>query len=252
MDAFDRGSYERDGFVMLRGLFPGGALRRFEDRFVELASGARVAPEGMVVMQDVMVARGVVAPASRIHGVNKILSFEDDPVLFGYALDSALLDAVRMLIGPDVVTISTNVFNKPPGIDGRHPLHQDLRYFSLRPPGKIVGTWTALSRCTRENGCLALVPGSHRRELLPHGTPGWEHVNSGFFAAEGVDRTDRVHVEMEPGDTLLFHPLLVHGSGRNTTDGFRRAISTHYASAACGRPSGRSARELVVRHIPPS
>ena len=40
---------------------------------------------------------------------------------------------------------------------------------------------------------------------------------------------------MAPGDTLLFHPLLVHGSGRNRSDGFRRAISTHYASADCDR-----------------
>jgi phytanoyl-CoA hydroxylase len=250
MDASERSRYESQGFLLLRGLFEADALRRFEDRFVELASGARPAPAGMVVMQDVMVARGVVEPASRIHGVNKILSFEDDPVLFEYALDPALLAAVRALVGPDLMTISTNVFNKPPGIDGRHPLHQDLRYFSLRPPESIVATWTALSRCTRENGCLAVVPGSHQGPLLRHGDPDWEHVNHGFFAADGVDLADRVHFEMEPGDTLLFHPLLLHGSGRNTTDGFRRAISAHFASTDCKRPTGRSARALVVRNIP--
>jgi phytanoyl-CoA hydroxylase len=247
-----RGRYERDGFVCLPGLFGAEALARFEARFVDLASGAVRAPDGMVVMQDVMVARGVVEPASRVHGVNKILSFEADPVLFEYALAPALVAAVRALIGPEVMTISTNVFNKPPGIDGRHPLHQDLRYFRLRPPESIVGTWTAISRCTRENGCLAVLPGSHRSPLLRHAEPAWEHVNSGFFAAEGVDSAARVHLEMEPGDTLLFHPLLVHGSGRNTTDGFRRAISAHYASAACVRPAGRSARPLVVRHVPPA
>jgi len=250
MDASERGRYERDGFVVLRGLFARHALRTFEDRFVELASGTRSAPSGMVVMRDVMVARGIVEPASRVHGVNKILGLENDAELFAYALDSDLLCAVRALIGPEVMTISTNVFNKPPGIDGRHPLHQDLRDFGLRPPENIVGTWTAISACTRENGCLAVVPGSHRGGLLRHGVPDWEHVNAGFFAAEGVDGTDRVHVEMDPGDTLLFHPLLVHGSGRNTTDGFRRAISTHYASTACERPAGRSARAPVVRHIP--
>ena len=40
---------------------------------------------------------------------------------------------------------------------------------------------------------------------------------------------ERVHVEMAPGDTILFHSLLIHGSGRNKTDRFRRAISVHYA-----------------------
>ena len=38
---------------------------------------------------------------------------------------------------------------------------------------------------------------------------------------------------MEPGDTAFFHPLLLHGSGRNRSAGFRRAISAHYASPSC-------------------
>ena len=38
---------------------------------------------------------------------------------------------------------------------------------------------------------------------------------------------------MEPVDTVLFHPLLLHGSGSNRSGGFRRAISGHYASAEC-------------------
>ena len=41
---------------------------------------------------------------------------------------------------------------------------------------------------------------------------------------------ERVHLEMEPGDTVFFHPVLLHGSGRNRTQGFRRAISAHYTS----------------------
>ncbi|KAM5235008.1 phytanoyl-CoA dioxygenase, peroxisomal isoform 2-T2 [Ctenodactylus gundi] len=43
----------------------------------------------------------------------------------------------------------------------------------------------------------------------------------------------RVHLVMEKGDTVFFHPLLIHGSGRNRTQGFRKAISCHYASADC-------------------
>jgi phytanoyl-CoA hydroxylase len=42
-----------------------------------------------------------------------------------------------------------------------------------------------------------------------------------------------VHLEMEPGDTVFFHPLLIHGSGMNRTNGFRKAISCHYAASEC-------------------
>jgi phytanoyl-CoA hydroxylase len=126
------------------------------------------------------------------------------------------------------------LINKPPGVDGRHPLHQDLLYFPFRPADAIVATWTALDRCTRDNGCLVVVPGSHRGGLVEHGRPEWEWVNFLYVGAKGVGPdTQRVHLEMEPGDTVFFHPLLLHGSGQNRTRGFRRAISCHYASATC-------------------
>ena len=58
-------------------------------------------------------------------------------MLWEYAVDPALLEAAQSLLGPELFTISTNVFNKPPGLDGRHPFHQDLRYFALRPAEEV-------------------------------------------------------------------------------------------------------------------
>jgi phytanoyl-CoA hydroxylase len=241
--------YWDEGFVVLPGLIDRRALARWEDRFVDLALGRVAAPETLVIMRDIMVVKGIVEPETPLHGVNKLLSFEEDPVLFEYCEQPELLAAVRSLIGAELRTISTNVFNKPPGVDGRHPFHQDLRYFALRPADKIVATWTAMSPMTRRNGCLAVIPGSHRGGPRSHGEPDWEHVNSGFFAAEDPDLEARVHLEMQPGDTLLFHPLLLHGSGRNRSPNFRRAISAHYASAECERPEGPRRRQPVMRRI---
>jgi phytanoyl-CoA hydroxylase len=242
--------YREQGYLLLPRLFAPEALARLEARFLEIAGGSVAPPENLVVMQDVMVAKGPVEVADPVHGVNKILSFENDPELFAYALDPGLLEAIRTLIGPRVQTISSNIFNKPPEVDGRHPLHQDLRYFALRPSDGIVGSWTAISRIDRENGCLAIIPGSHRFGLLPHEAPDWEFVNSGFVGVSGVDSGSRVHMAMEPGDTLLIHPLLIHGSGTNRSADCRRAISVHYASRTCKRPPGKRKRVPVMRSIP--
>ncbi len=242
--------YARDGYLLLRALIAREKLARFNARFEDLVLGRAARSGQMVVMDDVMVVRGEVTPVTPLHRVNKILSFEDDPVLFAYAEDPRLLAVVRSLIGAQLRTISTNIFNKPPGVDGRHPLHQDLRYFAIRPADGIVAAWTAIDPCNRDNGCLAVLPGSHLAGLHRHGNPDWEHVNHGFFAADDIDPTARVHIAMEPGDTLLFHPLLVHGSGHNRSEGFRRAISVHYASADCRRPDGPPKRDPVVRRIP--
>jgi phytanoyl-CoA hydroxylase len=182
-----------------------------------------------------MVARGAVSPKDRAEAIAKIQDFQSDEVLFdGYAKSPRLLDCVMEFTGPDIKSIHTMLINKPPGVDGRHPAHQDLLYFPFRPAAAIVATWTALDPCTRENGCLTVLPGTHKGELLPHQNMEWEYVNFGYFGATRVDSLEqRVHLEMQPGDTVFFHPLLLHGSGRNRSNGFRRAISAHYASAAC-------------------
>ena len=228
--------YRRQGYLLLPGLIPEPRLVAYEERFVALAGGeAAPAPE-MKIMHDVMVVKGAVAPDTPLHGVNKLINFEDDAALYGYTLEPGLLGAVRSLIGDNLYSISTNVFNKPPGVDGRHPLHQDLRYFRIRPADRIIGSWTAFGETHRENGCLAVIPGSHKGPLLDHGNPDWEFVNAGFFGIEQEGLGERMHLPMAPGDTLLFHPLLIHGSGHNRSRSFRRAISSHYATADCESP----------------
>ncbi len=247
------GSFRESGYVLLRELVDAEARTRYEQRFVELVETGEHPPD-MVVMRDVMVVKGVVQPETPLHAVNKILNFESDPVLFDYARYARLLAIARELVheppNAPVHVISTNVFNKPPGVDGRHPLHQDLRYFRLRPPEGIVAAWTALSTCSRESGCLAVLPGSHQGRFHEHGDPDWEHVNAAFYGIEGVDTQARVHLEMEPGDTVFFHPLLIHGSGRNRSPGFRRAISAHYASPRCRTPDRDWKSGPHVRLIP--
>jgi phytanoyl-CoA hydroxylase len=156
---------------------------------------------------------------------------------------------VQSLIGDKIYSLTSNVFNKPPRVDGKHPLHQDIRYFSMRPASAIVASWTAMLPTSRANGCLAVIPGSHRQGVLTHGTPDWDYLNHGFFGIEDVDLGRRQHVEMQPGDTLLFHPLLIHGSGRNRTEEFRRSISVHYASANCESPKGDWRIKPQVRRI---
>lgn len=242
LDAEQRRLYAEQGYLVLRGLFDEVEMKPWLERFLQVVNEEVAPAEGMLVMRDVMVAKGAVRPGSRAEAVAKIQDFQNDPVLFGgYARNEKLLDVVRCVTGPDVKSIHTMLINKPPHVDGRHPLHQDLLYFPFRPAERIVATWTALERCTRENGCLVVVPGSHRGELREHGDPDWEWVNFAYWGAKDAGpHPERVHLEMEPGDTVIFHPLLLHGSGRNRTEGFRRAISAHYASAECRYMEGAS------------
>ncbi|MCE2406145.1 MAG: phytanoyl-CoA dioxygenase family protein [Pseudomonadales bacterium] len=230
-------AYRQDGYLLVRKLIAEDELERWTSRFVDVVNGNLRQARGMVLMKDVMVAKGAVVPTDALFGVNKLLNFEDDPEFYSYVEHPNLIAVVNDLIGNDLYSLVTNVFNKPPEVDGRHPLHQDLRYFRMRPPEKIVAAWTAISKCTRDNGCLAVVPKSHLLGALDHRLPDWEFVNYAFYGIKETAGLERVHIEMEPGDTVFFHPLLVHGSGRNLTNECRRSISTHYASHACESPA---------------
>ncbi len=226
--------YHEQGYAVVPGLFDEQSLARWRDRLDAVVSGEVEPSEGMLVMEDVMVAKGVVTPRAPSEAIAKIQDFENDEILYSYVEDDRLLDSLESFIGHDIFSIHTMLINKPPGVDGRHPLHQDLLYFPFRPADKIIATWTALEPVTRENGCLVVIPGSHRGELLEHENVDWEFVNGGYWGARGVDPGgERVHLEMDAGDTVFFHPILIHGSGRNRSDGPRRAISAHYGSMQC-------------------
>lgn len=92
-----------------------------------------------------------------------------------------------------------------------------------------------MEKINRQNGCLVVIPGSHKGEFLKHDYPKWDLVNKMYYGIQDIDvsKANLVHLEMEKGDTVFFHPILIHGSGANRTEGFRKAISCHYAASEC-------------------
>ncbi len=92
-----------------------------------------------------------------------------------------------------------------------------------------------MERIDGANGCLFAHPGSHQDGALHrHEYPDWEDgVNKMYHGVRGMDEAQRVELHMDRGDTVFFHPLMVHGSGPNRTDRFRKAISCHFASSDC-------------------
>ena len=225
--------YWRDGYLVQRQLVPQEMIDDLNQRFADIADSTIAQAPNMQIARNVEVAKGFVTPRTPAHGIAKVNFVNGDPVMSRYAHYEPIIDQVAELIGEDLIALNSMYLNKPSDVDGRHPLHQDLLYFPLRPANRIVGVWTALDAAVRENGCLVVLPGTHAGGLLEHDYPDWEHRNFLFLGAKGIDADQRVHLEMDPGDTVFFHPLLVHGSGYNRTGGLRRAVAVHYASAHC-------------------
>ena len=119
--------YNEEGFLLLPELVPDNILAKLNEQFLDIVNGYHPCSGAMKIMRDVMVVKGVVEPQTPVHGVNKLFCLEDDPVLSGYAAFPGLLSCVQSLIGNEIYSLTSNVFNKPPQVDGNHPLHQDIR-----------------------------------------------------------------------------------------------------------------------------
>nr|XP_046153281.1 phytanoyl-CoA dioxygenase, peroxisomal-like [Oncorhynchus gorbuscha] len=228
-------SYEEDGFLLIKGLVSVEDIDRFRVAFERICRREVQVP-GLVVMRDVSIAKSEFVPNQK--AISKLQDFQEEPELFRYCGLPQILNYVECFTGPNIMAMHTMLINKPPDTGNktsRHPMHQDLHYFPFRPADRIVCSWTAMEKIHRQNGCLVVLPGSHHGTLKEHDYPEWEGgVNKMYHGVRDHDPNHpRVHLEMEKGDTVFFHPLLIHGSGMNQTQGFRKAISCHYASADC-------------------
>lgn len=227
--------YEENGFLVIKNLVPKENLERYRKRFEQICRREVMVP-GITVMRDIAIAKSEFVPDQK--AVTKIQAWHMDEVLWEYCCLPQIVDYVECFLGPDVVAMHTMLINKPPDpgkLSSRHPMHQDLYYFPFRPADRIVCAWTAMEKVNRDNGCLVVLPGTHKGQLLQHDYPEWEGGVNKMYHGVRDYRADhpRVHLVMEPGDTVFFHPLLIHGSGANRTQGFRKAISCHYCTGQC-------------------
>ena len=105
-----------------------------------------------------------------------------DDEFLALARDTDILDLVEQLIGPDVILWGCQSFCKPGGDGMEVPWHQDGHYWPIRPLATCTA-WVAIDDSTVENGCLRVVPGSHKNKQLleqPASTNGNGGISGGI------------------------------------------------------------------------
>ena len=162
--------------------------------------------------------------------------------------DSTLLDAVEDLIGPDILCWNTIFWIKEVGSQSFVSWHQDLRYWGL-DTNDLVSVWLALSPATLESGCMHVLPGSHKGDLLPHNDEYQQDnlLTRGQEIAVKVDETKTVAMPLEPGEISLHNVRLAHASGPNCSNDRRIGISLHYMPTHTKQTVGEWDTAALVR-----
>ena len=168
-----------------------------------------------------------VPPAVKQDYVRRFMGFVDhDDRLRGPATKPELLDLMRTLVDGEPDMFQDMALVKPPGRGREKPWHQDKAYFEVSLDAPAVGVWIALDEATAENGCMHVIPGSHRDGPVVHfERRDWQICDT------DVQVDEDVMVPLKPGGALLFDGLLHHGTPPNRSDRRRRALQFHYTAA---------------------
>ncbi|MBF2714322.1 phytanoyl-CoA dioxygenase family protein [Agrobacterium vitis] len=169
------------------------------------------------------------------------------PEVFGLLRNERLLDAIEYFIGGEIYCVPVQHMRiKPPEkemsndvqvhtktLTARTYWHQDLVVVTEdADQTKMLGVWFSLNEATEENGCLVVVPGSHKEGLVQHcNQPGKQGIPDALVGE------NQIALPVKPGDVIFLHPLIKHSSLANLSKSGRWSFDLRYCPT--GQPTGR-------------
>lgn len=223
----DLDAFRSDGYLAVANALPAASVRSAIDGLDALISGAVPGFRGIQWEGAVRDRLPRMDLDERRRSVRKLIYYvEHEARLYRIAHDPAVLDLARTILGAEPALFADQALLKPPGIGREKPWHQDKAYFDLRPGAPVVGFWLALDDTDPENGCMHVIPGSHRAGPAVH-------FNRRDFQICDTDvrRGEVTAVPLRAGGCLVFDGLMHHGTPMNRSSRRRWALQFHYAPA---------------------
>ena len=203
-------TYAEQGFLSPLDLFSESELEHFRACFDELEDR-----EGREMCEIGLQARHL-----------------DEEFIWQMATDARILDAMQQLMGEDIMLLSTHFFCKypDPGATKFVAWHQDVTYWGLQPP-EAQTVWVAVDDSDAENGCMRVIPGSHKHGIATHG----KSVKVGNLLSinqeipdELVDTSQAFDLELKAGQISIHDGQLYHASNPNISTRRRCGLTLRY------------------------
>ena len=162
--------------------------------------------------------------------------------------DPRVLDPIEALIGPNILCWNTIFWIKDARSETFVSWHQDDAYWGLSND-KVITAWLALSPAGVENGCMRVMPRTHRGAGLNHQETYHQDnmLTRGQVITDGVDDDHAVHMALAPGQMSIHNYRLAHASGPNMGTDRRIGISMHFMPADTKQLIGEWDSAALVR-----
>ncbi len=213
-------TYWNDGFLLLPGFFAADVIDRLRttataDTILDQAAFGRADGEGGTVRLS-------------------LWNHPTDTIYGAIARSRSMVEVIEQLLGGEIYHYHSKMVMKDARTGGAWAWHQDYGYWYqngvLKPD--LCSAFVAIDPCTRENGCLQVIRGSHHLGRLDHQVTGTQAGIDPERLAAIEARLETVHVVMAPGDLLVFHPNTLHRSDQNRSENPRWSLICCYNAAA--------------------
>lgn len=165
------------------------------------------------------------------------------------ATNKVMLDIAEDLLGPDILLYHNTSWLKQEADQAYVSWHQDNIYIGM-DPCELLTFWIALTPSAEENGCMQVLPGTHKMGQLPLGEPDLRDSNmlpSGAISAFDYASVEPVSMPLAPGEASIHHGFTLHGSLPNVADQRRMGVTFLYIPAHVGQKGSRRTSAMLVR-----
>ena len=209
--------FEEKGYAIREKIFSNGDLKIFNAEFDAILNQLIHSGENINAKWESSLTNHIEPKNSKVIHTHNVQSYSS--IFLTMMQNTTLLDLIEEIIGPNIIMHHSKLFYKPPHQGSAFPLHQDWSYFPTKNNSMIAAV-IHLSESTPENGCIRIVPGSHKIGKLEK-SDGHTHIPK---IHDEHELEEAEPIIGEPGDVLFFHCFSLHGSMPNISKNPRKTI----------------------------
>ena len=232
ISAADRLAYHQQGYIRLPSVLTEEEVSAIEQVYDRFANG-----EIPGMGRDLCDMSGTYKDEFKNFAlINAMLPRRYLPSLQGNIYERLSRSIARQLYGEDMEYDYDQFLSKKPGkARAAFAMHQDMGYWPVNTPDTRTATCSlAITESVRANGCIAFVPGSQKAaKLVPHRPKGSGDRNESHTLEIDLPADTQIeHIEVPRGSITVHDEWVVHGSGGNTSDKWRKTYVIAYRSRA--------------------
>lgn len=163
----------------------------------------------------------------QVKNINSFHELAQCDEIKNYAQKKIVLDVAKEFLNSNPEFRGCELFAKPAMIGLPSPSHQDNYYWGVIGANALT-IWIALNISNKNNGCVYYYDGSHKYGIIKHQPSFAKGSSQKISDIKFLQNFEISYPELKPGDALIHHSQVIHGSLKNTSKSNRRGWTIQF------------------------